>query len=339
MGSMDDSRMYKRQKRKEKHLYLVLDDWDKGFTIRKIDADSPDDHRRSLLDEPPVIRLLSPNPIHRMAFAALGSSHVLAASNKHPATLVYDTDTAGLITGPPVPDALQDAYKIFLPADDNTMYAFAYFLDEPRAVEVLSSTTNDDLHSSVPTMDWSWRSTAPSPFTQYERICSYAAHPDGRTIFLSACTMFGCVHQSVRTLSFDTGRSEWTAHGDWALPFMDRGHFDSYLDAWVGLHEDGYVGACQVASPAPAGDMKMPRLEWIWRCPPSPAWAAPRFCLVGCVVREGMRSGYTAECVLNVTTFHLRYSHKGELQIFERATRSCQMYKERLSFSPVAFWM
>ena len=114
MGYMDDSRMYKRLKRKEKHLYLVLDDWDEGFTIRKIDADSPDDHCRSLLDEPPVIRLLSPNPIHRMAFAALGSSHILAASNKHPATLVYDTDTAGLITGPPVPDALQDAYKIFL---------------------------------------------------------------------------------------------------------------------------------------------------------------------------------------------------------------------------------
>uniref|UniRef100_A0A453NEM9 Uncharacterized protein n=1 Tax=Aegilops tauschii subsp. strangulata TaxID=200361 RepID=A0A453NEM9_AEGTS len=179
MGSMDDSRMYKRQKRKEKHLYLVLDEWDKGFTIRKIDADSPDDHSRSLLDEPPVIRLLSPNPIHRMDFAALGSSHILAASNKHPATLVYDTDTAGLITGPPVPDALQDAYTILLPAGDDTLYAFAYYLDESQAVEVLSlSSTTEDLHSSVPTMHWSWtwKSTAPLPFTQHERICSYAAH-------------------------------------------------------------------------------------------------------------------------------------------------------------------
>uniref|UniRef100_A0A8R7QQV7 Uncharacterized protein n=1 Tax=Triticum urartu TaxID=4572 RepID=A0A8R7QQV7_TRIUA len=183
-----------------------------------------------------------------MAFTALGNSHILAASNKHPATLVYDTDTAGLITGPPVPDELQDAYTIFLPAaDDDTLYAFAYFLTEPQAVEVLSlSSTTEDLHSSVPTMDWSWiwRSTAPLPFTQHERICSYAAHPDGRTIFLSACTMFGCVRQSARTLSFDTGRSEWTPHGHWVLPFMDRGHFDSYLDAWVGLHEDGYTGAC-----------------------------------------------------------------------------------------------
>ncbi|XBH61796.1 hypothetical protein VPH35_116180 [Triticum aestivum] len=235
MGSMDDSRMYKRQKRKEKHLYLVLDEWDKGFTIRKIDADSPDDHSRSLLDEPPVIRLLSPNPIHRMDFAALGSSHILAASNKHPATLVYDTDTAGLITGPPVPDALQDAYTILLPAGDDTLYAFAYYLDESQAVE------------------------------------------------------------SVRTLSFDTGRSEWTPHGDWVLPFMDRGHFDSYLDAWVGLHEDGYIGACQVASPTPAADMKMPPLDWkmasekLWskgkevEMPTLTCMGGARFCLVGCV--------------------------------------------------------
>jgi hypothetical protein len=27
---------------KHKSLYLVLDDWYRGFTIRKIDADSPD---------------------------------------------------------------------------------------------------------------------------------------------------------------------------------------------------------------------------------------------------------------------------------------------------------
>ncbi|KAE8783109.1 hypothetical protein D1007_43487 [Hordeum vulgare] len=175
-----------------------------------------------------------------MAFTSLGSSHILVASNQHPATLVYDTDATGLITGPPVPDALQDAYKIFLPAGDDALYAFSYFLTEPRAVEVLSaSTTNDDLHSSVLTMDWSWRSTAPLPFTEYERICSYAAHPDGHTIFLSSCTTFGCVHQRSRTYSFYTGRSEWTPHGDWVLPFMNRGHFDGYLDAWVGLHEDG----------------------------------------------------------------------------------------------------
>ena len=39
---------------KEKSLYLVLDDWHKGFTIRKIDAESPD------LSASPVLRLVSP---------------------------------------------------------------------------------------------------------------------------------------------------------------------------------------------------------------------------------------------------------------------------------------
>ncbi|KAM3228530.1 hypothetical protein ACQJBY_059899 [Aegilops geniculata] len=95
----------------------------------------------------------------------------------------------------------------------------------------------------------------------------------------------------------------------------------------------------------------MPPLDWkmasekLWskgkevEMPTLTCMGGARFCLVGCVVREGMRSGYSDECMVNVTTFRLRYSHKGELQIFERATRSCQMYKERLSFSPVAFWM
>lgn len=331
-------------KHKQKHLYLVLDDWDKGFTVHKIDADSPD---LSLSEE--CIRLLSPEPCHRMAFTTLGSSHIIAASNKHPATLVYDTDTAGLTTGPPVPDALQDAYKIFLPAGDDTLYAFAYYLEEPRAIEVLSSTK--DLHSSVPTMDWSWRSTAPSPFTRYERICSYAVHPDGRTIFLSSCTTFGCVHQRSRTFSFDTGRCEWTCHGEWVLPFMDKGHFDSYLDAWVGLHEDGYIGACQAASPTATSTLQMQQLDWkmakdkLWskeqlvEQPTLTCMGSARFCLVACVVSEGMKSGYTDACVLNITTFRLRYSHKGELQIVERTTTSHQMYKNRRSFSPVAFWM
>ncbi|KAI4977774.1 hypothetical protein ZWY2020_014328 [Hordeum vulgare] len=97
--------------------------------------------------------------------------------------------------------------------------------------------------------------------------------------------------------------------------------------------------------------MKMAHLDWkmagdkLWskekvvEQPTLTCMGGARFCLVGCVMREGMRSGYTSGCMLNVTTFRLRYSHKGELQMFERHTRSCQMLKDRRSFSPVAFWM
>ncbi|KAF7078381.1 hypothetical protein CFC21_082833 [Triticum aestivum] len=64
-----------------------------------------------------------------------------------------------------------------------------------------------------------------------------------------------------------------------------------------------------------------------------------RFCLVDCVVRQGMKSGYPDGCMLNITTFRLRYSRKGELRIADHATRSCQMTKNVRAFSPVAFWM
>ncbi|KAI4977899.1 hypothetical protein ZWY2020_014453 [Hordeum vulgare] len=251
----------KPQKHKQKHLYLVLDDWDKGYTIRKIDADSPGD--LILTDEPPVLRLLSDERIHCMSFAAVGSSHILAASNQHPATLVYDTETGGLTTGPPVPAALQDGCPVFLPATDNgTLYAFAYyFMGRPQAVEALSSAAEDP-RSPAPTVDWSWRSVLPSPFARKERVCSCAAHPDGRTIFVTVLTVTGLADRHFRTLSFDAGSREWTCHGDWGLPFMDIGYFDAYLAAWVGLDEDGYVGSCLVADPTPASGMKIPRLDW-----------------------------------------------------------------------------
>lgn len=42
-GEEDEPNYYHdRSGNKEKSFYLVLDDWHKGFTIRKIDADSPD---------------------------------------------------------------------------------------------------------------------------------------------------------------------------------------------------------------------------------------------------------------------------------------------------------
>ncbi|WVZ50857.1 hypothetical protein U9M48_002069 [Paspalum notatum var. saurae] len=88
--------MYKRLK-KQKHLYLILDDWAKGFTIRKIDdADSPH------LGDPPVLRLVAPVPWRPLLFAALGS-HIFATSNGHCQTLVYDTDTAALAGHWPLP--------------------------------------------------------------------------------------------------------------------------------------------------------------------------------------------------------------------------------------------
>jgi hypothetical protein len=328
----------KLQKHKQKHLYLVLDDWDEGFTIRKIDADGPD------LNEPPVLRLVSPAPRFRMFFTSMGS-HILAVSNQHPVTLAYNTDTQGLAAGPFLPDALLGGHDIFLPAADK-LFAFGRSLKEgPQSVEVMSSSADKHLCSSlIPSKDWSWRSVVPSPFTEDERICSYAAHPDGCTVFVSSHFIRTRDHRC-RTFSFNMSNCEWMCHGDWELPFEDQGYFNSDLDAWVGLHQDGYIGACQVASPS-SSSSSAGQLNWkmakdkLWNCegprePTLTSMGNARFCLVDSVEGNESDDG----CMLQITTFRLRYSREGELQIIDRNTSSCPVSKHNYSFSPVAFWM
>ncbi|XP_044954365.1 uncharacterized protein LOC123404499 [Hordeum vulgare subsp. vulgare] len=122
---------------KPKSIYLVLDDWHGGFTIRKLDADSPD------LSEPPVFRLASPMKNHAMDFAALGSN-IIATSNQCAATLVFDTEAEALAIGNPLPDALLSSLNFFVTADD-MLFAFAYyFTSRPPSFEVMTTAKEDE---------------------------------------------------------------------------------------------------------------------------------------------------------------------------------------------------
>ncbi|KAM0849818.1 hypothetical protein ACQ4PT_053497 [Festuca glaucescens] len=270
-----------------------------------------------------------------MFFTSLGS-RILAVSNQHPVTLTYDTDTAALAAGPSLPDGLLNGHDIFVPAADK-LYAFGRHRDEPHSVEVMSSSSSAaEKHlcssSLIPSRDWSWRSVAPSPFTEDEMIRSYAVHPHGRTVFVSTPS---------RTFSFDAGNGGgWGFHGDWELPFEGQGYFDSDLDAWVGLGDDGYIGTCQVPSRSSGSSSTAEELDWktakdkLWNDeqehlePTLTCMGNARFCLVDSVEGE-----------LQITTFRLRYSRKGELQIIDRSTSSCPVPKYTSTFSPVAFWM
>ena len=247
-GEEDEPNYYHdRSGNKEKSLYLVLDDWHKGFTIRKIDADSPD------LSASPVPRLVSPERGRAMKFAALGG-YIIATSNIYAGTLFYDTYTAGLAVGPPVPYALLCGSNTFLTSGaGDTLFAFAFhFMERPVSFEAMAKPppTEDDYLLPI---DWSWKSM-PTPFTKDEMIFSYALHPDGRTIFVSSWSRAVC-----GTYSVDTRSCKWRRHGEWMLPFRGRGYFDAELDALVGLHEDGYVCSCQVASRS-GGTTQQP--EW-----------------------------------------------------------------------------
>uniref|UniRef100_A0A8R7VLK7 Uncharacterized protein n=1 Tax=Triticum urartu TaxID=4572 RepID=A0A8R7VLK7_TRIUA len=158
-----------------------------------------------------------------------------------------------------------------------------------------------------------------------------------------------------RIFSFDTGRSEWRFHGERALPFQGQGYYDSTLDAWVGLREDGYVCACQVAprSGAMRPEWKIVKEKMFHKVPERKRAATyatltymgnARFCLVEGVVREEVEYEYAFGdcdgCMLHMTRFGLRYTHKGELQTtIDCTTSSYSLSKHITHFSPVAFWM
>jgi hypothetical protein len=293
-----------------------------------------------------------------MDFAALGSN-IIATSNRCAGTVVFDTEAAALAIGNPLPDTLLDAVNYFLTAGD-ALFAFAYYsMRRPHSFEVMTATKDDDddsiyrmIRPLCPSTDWSWQSV-PAPFTEHERIKSYALHPDGRTVFVSSSI------GAAGTLSIDTRNNEWRRHGEWTLPFELQGYFDADLDAWVGLHadgQDGYICACQVPSRSGTTMQEPPS----WKIAKEKMWSPwdqvakgrgatltymgnSRFCLVDCVARDGLdfqdAFGDCNGCVLNITTFCLRYNHEGKLRIINRNTTSCPVSKHLSSFSPIAFWM
>ncbi|CAL5055730.1 unnamed protein product [Urochloa decumbens] len=298
----------------KKHLYLVLDDWEKGYSIRKIDPDTllPASSGSTCTDlqdlpEPAAFRFVAPANSETI-FAAMGSNIVIAFSW---ARCTRDADEPGL-----------------------------------------------------PTHEWSWKTvaaTSPPPFAKDDdtTVVSYAAHPDGRTLFVSTRVV---AHGGSRrgggggsTYSFDATRREWRRHGAWVLPFRGQGYYDRELDAWVGLDAEvpGYVCACQVASRSGGGGAasappESDRLEDKLFCKGGEEGTRhlgatltymgdSRFCLTESVALLDGGDGYMAR----VTTFGLKFNRMGKLQIAtsHHTANSYVLSKCMSSFYPVAFWM
>ena len=335
---------------KKPRLYLILDDWDKGFSIHKIDADSFDTTTNDGLQsgvaghlpEPPALRLESPAghvPRNGMSFAALGTK--IFAFMTQRCGLVYDSDTAVLAIGAHAPPKMLCGFGVTV-AIGEVIYALTYrFFEGQHSFEAMSW--------EHPTEGWSWKTLPPPPSAFRSRVNSYVLHPDGCTIFMTTANN-GCLG----TYSFNTKDSAWRWHGEWALPFVGQAHFDGETNSWVGLRWDGYICSCKVVSPdclntAPDWQMTKEKLFHKDRQRHMRAsltsMGTNRFCLVQCVKREevgeGPALGDHDGCVLHLTIFGLKYNHKGELQTTDhhQSTRSFIVSRYRDHFAPIAFWM
>ncbi|KAL6657232.1 hypothetical protein ACP70R_005012 [Stipagrostis hirtigluma subsp. patula] len=174
-----------KRSRRRKHLYLVLDDREDGFTIHKIDPDSLD-----------------------------GSGS--------------DSDNAAGDLPAPAPDATPCGVP-------------------PRAGHGRLCRRRRRRSAA----------TSASPRTPCTAAPRRPHHlHDHRS---PACSRRSLGHVLVQRRGF-CAEVPW-AHGGWGLPFVGEGHFDGELDAWVGLHRDGYVCSCRVASrsSSPAATVE---LDW-----------------------------------------------------------------------------
>ncbi|CAN6309389.1 unnamed protein product [Urochloa humidicola] len=246
-GSSMSSRRRCRRTEKSRHLYLVLDEWSWGYSIRKIDlSDDPRQHPilEGLAPERDICtaRYSLPPPFFRFQavrsepkyFAGAFDSKILAMhSLVGPKFLegvpTYDVrNRSFMVAGQRWPVMLN---PIYIPVGDKLFVLTAgsfILLKQP----------------SFHKYDMPYELSEPT--FQSDHVISYAIHPNEDLIFVS---IGGSV--ATATFCFDMVNDAWVQHGQWPLPFIGRGYFDPELDAWVGLSSVvgtfGHLCSCDVA--------------------------------------------------------------------------------------------
>ncbi|KAF7097240.1 hypothetical protein CFC21_099083 [Triticum aestivum] len=337
----------RRQQPRPRHVYLVVDDWERGYSVRKIDVGTFSPQAEAApepeqLPDPAVARFEGHHG--RLAFFGAHGTKILAMPAYGAADFpVYDVETSGItlcahpngrkICGPPLLASV--AGKLYMIVESSLAV-----LDAPPQ-------PNGD---ECKTWAWTFLPAHLPPF-QSPDVKSLAVHPDGRTLFVTARR---------RTFSLDTRSLEWTCQGNWAMPFSGEAYFDQDLDAWVGLciHEGGFghVCSCDAVPAVAAGVLQtMPA----WKLGKDRLFHADRerhlgatllfmgdgsYCLLECASADDQdEDEYAAHRVYHVTTFGLQYDKDGELRATRRRAHSYEMTDahemNELYKRPTAFWM
>ncbi|KAI4971385.1 hypothetical protein ZWY2020_002299 [Hordeum vulgare] len=233
------------------HLYLVLDDWEDGYSVQKVDLDALDsdcDEQPKPFAEPPVVRFGAVHD-HSYAFLTHGTKIVsMKPPDVSPAIPAFDTATSALVTLP--------------------WPKFRMNFGRPIIISIAGKIFLDPAYQRHQQQEpWVWTAVgtpqARLPFTASCGFC-HAVHPDGRTLLVSATYWTDQCQKG--TFSFDTERLDWTRHGDWQLPFLGRAYYVPELDAWVGIcrHKGGAGHLCSSdVVPVGAGPTTLPRWKFV----------------------------------------------------------------------------
>ncbi|KAF8698129.1 hypothetical protein HU200_035644 [Digitaria exilis] len=345
-----------------KHLYLVFDDWEIGYSIRKVSlsrrsgkrveqpSDSSDgaDQGSSKGVEPlPVFLRFPAERGHPQLFTSAFGSKIIG--------LLPGMSDDGTIMGVPTIDVQDHTFifgpgltfgscPIFLPVGDDKLFALHF-----SVFEILKKLGHNG--------PWEWKKLSYPPFSLSD-VYSYGVQPD-RSILVST--------RSGTTFIFDTKEDVWKLYGRWAFPFTDHGHYDRSLQGFVGLSKDpetlGYLYSCDMASTMaddtgkilhPSPDIKCSKEKVYTKNPAERHVSATllhmrpgRFCLVECVctdnnmtdqelkepcgdmeLMEPEEEGGGPQCgrfMYRSKTFSLSYDTKGDLKV-----RHCRVRCYRL---------
>ncbi|KQK13116.2 hypothetical protein BRADI_1g08170v3 [Brachypodium distachyon] len=365
-----------KRPRRRRHLYLVTDDWEQGYSIRKLDLEEdhdadPDAYTDDKEQQPAgtlplvVFRLEAPHEGAHHFAAAFGTKIMALHHTPRRYVPVFDVRTRCLTFGPRM--RRNPSAPIYVPVGDNKLFGLDF-----RTFQMLHPPpppVDPNLNIVVP--KWpSWRRLPEPPFA-HERVTSHTVHPDGQTILVSVSN-----RRTGGTFAFDTAASspEWTRTGDWQLPFRGPAHCDSELDAWVGLARDpdalGHLCSCDV--PCATDDDGGGQARPAWKLSKEKLFCEDptekhvgatlvhlggggcrsRFCLLQCFSVDGREEGAYKEFMpererhlLRLTTFSLKYDKNGDLRTAaRRRVRSFELANAETKYgdflmNPMAFWM
>ncbi|PUZ58980.1 hypothetical protein GQ55_4G005100 [Panicum hallii var. hallii] len=291
---------------RRRHLYLVVDDWECGYSIRKVRLPLPctsDEHAEQRLPKP-FWRYEADRQFPQFFTSAFGTKIMGLHHNNSCIVQLVDVRARTVVLGP---RTNCPAFPIYFSVGSDKLFAIDAACFELCRLPLVHPDAESDSDGSSPDESesesdsdsdsndkWSWRQLPEPPFPTTD-VSSYAMHSDGQSILVS---VKGEETETVATtFIFDMGKFVWECLGEWMLPFTGRGHFDRELKALVGLSKDPEAFGCLYACNVPnTGDRHCPA----WKCSKEKVFSkhpADRHVSASLVYMENWRKYCLVECV------------------------------------------